>query len=130
MNNLAIKTIVLFGLALVTLSACTTSSSVIRTDRYHESEKSDEYAKTLNGLQSKALQLMEQQDYENSILYFQRAIKVEPRNPLNWHYLAQNYLFLQNFEYCRSMAQRAISYSQFDSQLSKANEVLLQQCAP
>ncbi len=121
---------VILGLALVILSACTTPRSVVRTDRYHEPEKSEDYSTTLNGLQNKALQLMDQHDYENSILYLQRAIKVEPRNPLNWHYLAQNYLYLRNYEYCLSMTQRAMSYSQFDSQLSKANEILLQQCSP
>ncbi len=72
---------------------------------------------------------MNQQQFEQAILYLQRAVKVEPRNPLNWHYLAQNYWHLKDFPSCRSMVQRAISYSQFNPDLTVANETLLKQCA-
>lgn len=71
---------------------------------------------------------MNQQQFDQAIQFLQRAIKVEPRNPLNWHYLAQNYWHLNDFNNCRAMIQRAMSYSQFDPDLSRANEALLIQC--
>lgn len=108
--------------------ACTTPAPVVRTDEYHDKIEKKETTQALNGLQLKALQLMNQQNFEQAILYLQRAIKVDPRNPLNWHYLAQNYWHLKDFSSCRSMVQRAISYSQFNEDLNKANETLLKQC--
>ncbi len=110
------------------LFACSIPAPQIETDQYHEKTKQTETPKPLNGLQRKALQLMNQQQFEQSILYLQRAIKVEPRNPLNWHYLAQNYWHLKDFPSCRSMVQRAISYSQFNPDLNTANNILLKQC--
>ncbi len=116
-------------LCLVAVS-CTAPKSVTRTEQYHEPEPGKEAARILNGLQLKALQLMNQQQYDDAIAYLQRAIKVEPRNALNWHYLAQNYWHLKDYKTCRSMVQRAISYSQFDEDLGRANNALLQQCTP
>ena len=110
------------------LVACITPESIVTTDQYHKKSEPKETAKALNGLQLKALQLMNQLKFEQSIQYLQRAIKVEPRNPLNWHYLAQNYWHLKDFEQCRSMVNRAISYSQFNKDLEKANHTLLKQC--
>ncbi len=110
------------------MSACTTPAPVLKTDQYHDKTDNKESAKALNGLQLKALQLMNQQNFEQAIQYLQRAIKIEPRDPLNWHYIAQNYWHLKDFPSCRSMVQRAISYSQFKPDLNKANETLLKQC--
>jgi Tfp pilus assembly protein PilF len=111
------------------LVACGTPEPVLRTDQYHKPEPPASTVKPLNGLQLKALQLMNQQQYEEAISYLQRAIKVEPRNPLNWHYLAQNYWHLHDFANCRAMIQRAIAYSQLDEDLMRANQKLLQQCS-
>jgi len=110
------------------LVACVTPEPVVRTDQYHKDVEPSKKAKALNGLQLKALQLMNQQNFDQAILYFQRAIKVEPRNPLNWHYMAQNYWHLKDFSSCRSMVKRAISYSQFNEDLKSANNTLLKQC--
>lgn len=125
-----LKSTVILILSVSFIAACTAPKSVVQTDQYHDRVEKNETAKALNGLQIKALQLMNQQNYDQAILYLQRAIKVEPRNPLNWHYLAQNYWHLKDYASCRSMIQRAQSYSQFDKDLSKANESLLMQCTP
>jgi Tfp pilus assembly protein PilF len=125
---LAAKTLLIFLLTAIFLTACSTPSPVVHTDQYHEKTENKSTAKALNGLQLKALKLMNQLKFEESILYLQRAIKIEPRNPLNWHYLAQNYWHLKDFSNCRAMVQRAISYSQFNEDLNKANNTLLKQC--
>jgi len=71
---------------------------------------------------------MNKQQFEEAIQYLQRAIKIEPREAINWHYLAQNYWHLKDFKNCRSMIKRAIAYSQFDEDLNRANKTLLDQC--
>lgn len=114
---------------LLAFSACTFIDKKVTTEEYHEPRKSEQTTRSLNGLQLKALQLMNQQKFEDAIQYLQRAIKVEPRDAINWHYLAQNYWHLNDYKSCRAMIQRAISYSQFDEDLNKANEILLKQCS-
>ena len=109
-------------------SACAVKKAVT-TEQYHEPQKTEQPSRVLNGLQLKALQLMNQQKFEDAIQYLQRAIKIEPREPINWHYLAQNYWHLKDYKNCRAMVQRAISYSQFDKDLSRANKILLKQCS-
>ena len=125
---MAAKTFLIILLISFFLVACFTPEPVVRTDQYHKEIKPQETTQVLNGLQRKALQLMNEMKFEQAILYLQRAIKVEPRDPLNWHYLAQNYWHLKDFASCRSMVNRAISYSQFNDDLKKANETLLKQC--
>jgi len=110
--------------------ACTAVKPVIQTEQYHDEIKPESAGKALNGLQLKSLQLMSQSEFEQSINYLQRAIKVETRNPLNWHYLAQNYWHLQDYSNCRAMIQRSKSYSQLDPDLNRANNALLKQCSP
>jgi Tfp pilus assembly protein PilF len=109
--------------------ACTTQRGTVSTDRYHR--PTDEHApvNTLNSLQRKALSLMNQGDYDGSITYLQRAIKVDPRQPLNWHYVAQNYWFKKEFAQCRSMVERAQSYTFENPDLERANRILMQQCS-
>lgn len=123
-----IKNYLLPLILLLMFSACTVKKAVT-TDQYHEPQKSEQATRILNGLQLKALQLMNQQKFEDSIQYLQRAIKVEPREAINWHYLAQNYWHLKDYKNCRAMIQRAISYSQFDEDLNRANQILLNQCS-
>jgi Tfp pilus assembly protein PilF len=103
---------------------------VIETDEYHQPEQSTSTHKSLNSLQMKALKLMNEQHYDSAIDYLQRAVKIDPRNALNWHYLAQNYWHKQDFSSCRNMIQRAIAYSQLDEDLQRANKILLDQCSP
>lgn len=116
-------------MALLLLSACVAPQPLLKTQKYHASEAPEEKAsRALNGLQIKALQLMEDQQYQQSLLFLQRAVKIAPRDPRNWYYMAQNYWHLHNFKQCQAMIERAQAYSQFDDALQKANRTLLQQC--
>ncbi len=125
------RTLLIFALLAFFVSSCTSTRPLVITDQYHDSRASQEKApKSLNGLQLEALKRMNKLEFQQSIEYLQRAVKVDPRDPLNWHYLAQNYWHLNDFPSCRSMIQRAQSYSQFDQDLIRANETLLKQCAP
>ena len=110
------------------LASCTTPKP-LQTEEYHEKSTSENNPVVLNGLQKQALKLMNENKFESSITFLQRAIKVEPRNPLNWHYLAQNYWQLKDFPKCRAMVQRAQSYMQYQPDLIQANDTLLQQCS-
>lgn len=109
------------------LASCTTPKP-LQTEEYHEKSTSENNPVVLNGLQKQALKLMNENKFKSSITFLQRAIKVEPRNPLNWHYLAQNYWHLKDFPKCRAMVQRAQSYMQYQPDLNQANDTLLQQC--
>lgn len=79
-------------------------------------------------LQQKAILAMEQQNTRLSIDYLERAIKIEPRNALSWHYLAQSYFHQQNFDKCLAMIERSISYGYRSDDFSHANDVLKQKC--
>lgn len=125
---MATRSFLIVVLITLLIAACSTPDPVFNTEQYHQQQKAEKTPKALNGLQLQALKLMNQQQYEQAILYLQRAVNIEPRNPLNWHYLGQNYWHLKDFENCRSMVQRAISYSQFNIDLSAANKALLKQC--
>lgn len=124
------RSILIFICLLALLAGCTTPKPVIETDEYHQPENNTTQHKSLNSLQMQALKLMNQQKYDEAIEYLQRAVKVEPRNALNWHYLAQNYWHKQEYGLCRDMIQRAIAYSQLDPDLQRANHILLKQCTP
>jgi Tfp pilus assembly protein PilF len=127
---LVTKSILILLVALALLAGCTTPKPVFETDQYHQPDSSKVQQKPLNSLQMQALKLMNQQQYDSAIEYLQRAVKIEPRNALNWHYLAQNYWHKKDFPRCRDMIQRAIAYSQFDADLQRANKILLEQCSP
>lgn len=116
-------------IALALMAGCSKPKSVIETDQYHQPDTAKTSDKTLNGLQLQALKLMNQQQFDTAIEYLQRAVRISPRDPLNWHYLAQNYWHKQDYAHCRDMIQRAISYSQFDADLQRANKILLEQCS-
>ena len=123
--------LVLTGLLLILLAACMPPQPVLTTEQYHQPESAQqEPRKPLNGLQLEAFRLMNQQQFEQAIDYFQRAIRIEPRDPLNWFYLAQNYWHLQDYAQCRAMLQRSMSYNQFDQDLKRNSMILLQQCSP
>ena len=65
---------------------------------------------------------------ELAIEYLQRAIKIEPRNALSWHYLAQSYWQERNFDKCLAMIERSSSYNWPADDLARANLTLKQQC--
>lgn len=115
---------------MVFVVGCSAPKQVLTTDEYHERAEPESKPKALNGFQKQAIKMMNEQQYSASISFLQRAIKVEPRNPLNWHYLAQNYWHLNDYPNCRAMVQRAQSYIQFQPDLNNANQTLLKQCSP
>ena len=119
----------LIAWVVLVISACTVPKQPVATEKYHETQEIETKEKSLNGYQKQAIKLMNQQQYNDSISFLQRAIKVEPRNPLNWHYLAQNYWHLKDFSNCRAMVQRAQSYIQYQPDLGTANQTLMQQCS-
>ena len=79
-------------------------------------------------LQRLANDALEQQQYDLSISFLQRAIKLEPRNPYSWHYLAQNYWYKQSYLQCLDMVQRSYSYSRVVDDLDSANHALRTHC--
>jgi Flp pilus assembly protein TadD len=79
-------------------------------------------------LQSQALAAIKRNEYQQAIDYLQRAIKIQPRNAWNWHYLAQAYWHDGNYDRCRSMIDRSSSYGSYDSSLTSANDKLLPKC--
>ncbi len=126
---MATKTFTITIVLMLLLSACISPQPVVKTRQYHADDAPKKSTRALNSLQLKALELMNRQQFQQSQLYLQRAIKIDPRDPLNWHYLAQNYWHLHQYAQCREMVQRAEAYSQFDADLQKANRILLQQCS-
>ncbi|MFT5811094.1 MAG: putative Zn-dependent protease, partial [Rubritalea sp.] len=69
-----------------------------------------------------------QQQYDRSVNYLQRAIKIEPRNAHTWHYLAKSYWHKKNYPQCLDMIQRSYSYSTVEDDLDRANDALKTQC--
>lgn len=121
---------ILISLGLFIISACSGPKPVTSTEQYHPPEPVNSTpSRTLNGLQLKGFEYMNQGNYQQAILYFQRAVKIDPRNPQNWHYLAQNYLHLGDFNTCQAMIRRSMSYAQFDNDLKRANKTLMEQCS-
>ncbi len=80
------------------------------------------------GLQRSALEALTENNTSLAIDLLQRAIKIEPRNALSWHYLAQSYWQRRNRPKCLAMIERSISYSVFGEELDQANRVLQEQC--
>ncbi|MCZ6470163.1 MAG: tetratricopeptide repeat protein, partial [Gammaproteobacteria bacterium] len=79
-------------------------------------------------LQRKALAALNQQNYQQSVEYLQRAIKIEPRNAFSWHYLAQTYWQSKHYDRCLDMLNRSINYSTDQDDLDDANATLMSQC--
>jgi len=79
-------------------------------------------------LQGKARQALAQQAYQQAIDYLQRAIKIEPRNPHSWHYLAETYWRSGDNRRCLEMVERSLSYSSSADNLEQANQRLMENC--
>ena len=81
-------------------------------------------------LQRKARTALEHDDYQQAVEYLQRAIKIEPRNPYSWHYLAETYWLKGDLRRCAEMADRSFSYSSEADELDEANRRLKEACQP
>ena len=79
-------------------------------------------------LQREAVAAFDRGAYQQAIERLQRAIRIEPRNPLSWHYLAQIYWRSGDFARCVDMAQRSQSYGAGDERLESINARLLANC--
>ncbi|MEM7565122.1 MAG: tetratricopeptide repeat protein, partial [Pseudomonadota bacterium] len=87
----------------------------------------EQAARPVVELQQKALVALNQNNSPRAISYLQRAIKIQPRNALSWHYLARSYWQNDDFSRCLSMLDRSDSYFP-DESLNKANRKLRSQC--
>ncbi|MCP4233010.1 MAG: tetratricopeptide repeat protein, partial [Aestuariibacter sp.] len=79
-------------------------------------------------LHQDAINALAQNNARQAIEFAQRAIKIEPRNALSWHYLAQAYLQDRNYAKCLAMIERSYSYSTATDKLDQANRVLQHKC--
>ncbi len=79
-------------------------------------------------LQQQARAALEQGAIAQARDYLQRAIRIEPRNPHSWHYLAQSYRQGGDFARCLQMTERSHSYSRRGDGLDAANQRLKRLC--
>ena len=112
---------------MLLLASC--AGPIIETERYHRIA-SDNQAGTgaVVELQYQAFSALHQGSIQLAIDNLQRAIKIEPRNPFSWHYLAQTYWHDRNYASCLDMIERSISYSSAGDDLDRANRALRAQC--
>ncbi len=75
-----------------------------------------------------AMTALTQDNSREAIDLLQRAIKIEPRNPYSWHYLALSYWQEKNYGKCLQMIERSRSYSATLTDLEQANQSLREQC--
>ncbi len=79
-------------------------------------------------LQRNARAALQRQAYQQAIDYLQRAIKIEPRNPHSWHYLAEAYWRSGDRRRCVEMVERSFSYSSSADDLDHVNQQLKEKC--
>ncbi len=79
-------------------------------------------------LHSNARTALQRGAFEQAVDYLQRAIRIEPRNALSWHYLAESYWRSGDSDRCLQMVERSSSYSHSDNRLDKANQQLKARC--
>jgi len=79
-------------------------------------------------LQRNARQALDNGEFQLAIEYLQRAIKIEPRNPYSWHYLAETYRRGGDYRRCAEMVERSFSYSEADEDLDILNRRLRTLC--
>ena len=115
-------------LLLMLLSACAVEPAYNRYELPAAAGQPGEAA--VAQLQRKAREALDHNDYQQAVEYLQRAIKIEPRNPYSWHYLAETYWFSGDLRRCAEMADRSFSYSSEADKLDEANRRLKEQCQP
>jgi cytochrome c-type biogenesis protein CcmH/NrfG len=117
------------GLIVLSLLATSCSVPMINTDQYH-GETTTEQASDgpIVELHRLAIKALNQQQFDRSVNYLQRAIKIEPRNAHSWHYLAQSYWHKKSYRQCLDMIERSTSYSTVEDDLDRANGALKTQC--
>lgn len=118
-----------FTALLMLCLALTACANLPQSNRYQQASSS---GKVITGpvaeLHKKALAAIGQQAYQQASDFLQRAIRIEPRNPFSWHYLAQNYWHSGDYPRCLAMLERSFSYSSAADGLDRKNEFIKQQC--
>lgn len=114
-------------LLALSLGACTLEQ------RYNEYQLPTQQSQPGQGgavaeLQRSAREALRRQDYQQAVDYLQRAIKIEPRNPRSWHYLAETYWRSGDNRRCIEMVDRSFSYSSSADDLDHANQQLREMC--
>jgi len=116
----------LLAVLLLQLSACALEPSSNRYQLPAGQTRPGQGA--VDELQHRARQALDRRAYAQAVEYLQRAIRIEPRNPLSWHYLARTYRSSGDYARCVEMAQRSFSYSSGDDNLDAANRQLTETC--
>ena len=114
-------------LLVLMISACALEPQYNRYQappRQKQSGQSDAVAE----LQRNAREALSRRAYQQAIDLLQRAIRIEPRNPFSWHYLAETYWRSGDSRRCLEMVERSLSYSNSADRLEDANQKLKASC--
>ena len=118
-------------ITIIVLSVLIASCAVptIDTEQYHgDTNQSHASSGPVTALQRLAISALNGQQFDQAVGYLQRAIKMEPRNALSWHYLAQSYWHKKDYNQCLDMLERSYSYSSVEDDIDRANAALKVQC--
>ena len=114
--------------ALIALLVCACAAPP-RDNRYQlPATQTQPQQGAVGELQRRARDALARREYPRAIDYLQRAIRIEPRNPHSWHYLARVYRDSGDFERCIEMIERSFSYSSGTDDLDRANRQLKASC--
>ena len=125
LQRLAIVLLLLFG------SACQVPEPPV-DNRYQRATvntaSSQAPSRPVVQLQNQALAAINEDQYQLAIDYLQRAIKIQPRDPWSWYYLADIYWRKGQYDRCLAMIDRSSGYAVGDTALADANADLRAQC--
>lgn len=116
-------------LLLIPLFLLLTSCIVPQENRYERVAMSTKASTgPVAELHREAMTALTQNNSREAIDLLQRAIKIQPRNPYSWHYLALSYWQEENYGKCLQMIERSRSYSAALDDLEQLNQSLREQC--
>lgn len=117
-------------LLLIPLFLLLTSCMVVPQENRYERIAMSTKASTgpVAELHREAMTALTQDNSREAIDLLQRAIKIQPRNPYSWHYLALSYWQEKNYGKCLQMIERSRSYSAALDDLELLNQSLREQC--
>ena len=119
----------LAAVIILLVSSCAVQQPPAPDVRYQDSpgqQQPEDSAVTV--LQRNARIALQRGNFPAAIEYLQRAIKIEPRNALSWHYLAETYWQSGDLLRCSEMVDRSRSYSLDDDRLEHQNRLLAAKC--
>jgi len=71
--------------------------------------------------------LLDKDNYSNATSLLERALRIDPKNPLLWHKLASVKLTEGNYAQAKQMATRSNQYVQKNAQLREKNQRIIDQ---